>query len=104
MGRVSVVSLLEQLVPKVWRLSLGVNVLPLNVTLEREDPEPALPTAAVTLVCDVPAPAVPTPTDEAPGRGSVASDDSGERVFRLRPTPAAGGTGVLVRFGDPNGE
>ena len=72
------------------------------VTLAREDSEPALPTPAVTLALGVPAPAVPTPTAEAPGRGGVASDDSGERV--LRPTPAAGGTEVLVLFGDPNGE
>ena len=67
------------------------------VTLARKDPEPALPTPAVTLVWVVPATGVPTPTAEAPGRGGVASDDSGERLFRLIPTPAAGGIGVLVR-------
>jgi len=83
--------------PATRRNELGVPTP--AVTLEREDPEPALPTPAVTLVCDLPAPAVATPTDEAPGRGGVASDDSGERAFRLTPTPTAGGIGVLVRFG-----
>jgi len=67
------------------------------VTLTREDPEPALPTPTVTFVCDAPATGVPTPTGETLGRGSVGSDDSGEGVFRLTPTPAAGGIGVLVR-------
>ena len=73
------------------------------VTLER-DTDPALPTPAVTLVCDAPEPGVPTPTGETLGRGGVGSDDSGERAFRLTPTPAAGGIGVLVRFGVTQGE
>ena len=67
------------------------------VMLARNDPEPALPTPTVTLVWVVPVPAVPTPTGKTFGRGSVGSDDSGEGVFRLTPTPAAGGIGVLVR-------
>ena len=87
--------------PAIRRNELGVPT-PV-VTLERDDPEPALPTPAVTLARGVSAPAVPTPT-EAPRRGGVASDDRGEGVFRLRPTPAAGGTGVLVLTGDPKGE
>jgi len=73
-----------------------------TVTLEREGPGTALPTPAGTLVCD--APAVPTPTGDTLGRGGVASDDRGEGVFRLKPTPAAAGIGVLVRNGDPKGE
>ena len=69
------------------------------------DTDPALPTPTVTLVCGAPEPAVPTPTGETLGRGGVASDDCGEGgVFRLVPTPAAGGIGVLVRAGVPQGE
>ena len=75
-----------------------------DVTLAR-DTDPALPTPTVTLVCGTPEPAVPTPTGETLGRGGVASDDSGEGgVFRLAPTPAADGTGVLVRVNGVQGE
>ena len=84
--------------PAIRRNELGVPT-PV-VTLVRDDPKPALPTPVVTLTLGVPAPAVPTPTTEAPRRGGVASDDRGEGVFRLTPTPAAGGTGVLVRYGE----
>ena len=73
------------------------------VTLVRAAPEPALPTPVVTLVRGVPALAVPTPI-EAPGSGDVGSDDCGEGVFRLMPTPAAGGTGDPIGTGDPQGE
>jgi len=74
------------------------------VTLAR-DTDPALPTPTVTLVCDAPEPGVPTPTGETLGRGGVGSDDSGEGgVFRLVPTPAADGIGVLVRAKGLQGE
>jgi len=88
--------------PAIRRNELGVPTPVL--TLERDDPEPALPTPAVTLALGVPAPAVPIPTTEAPRRGGVASEDCGEGVFRLRPTPAAAGTAVPVGTGDPQGE
>jgi len=93
--------------PAIRRNELGVPEAALPtpaVTLEHDDPEPALPTPAVTLTLGVPAPAVPTPMTEAPCRGGVASEDCGEGVFRLRPTPAAGGIGVLVLTGDPQGK
>ena len=90
----------ERLTPR--RDELGVPTP--AVTLVCDAPEPALPTPAVTLVCGAPEPAVPTPTGETLGRGGVASDDRGEGVFRLSPTPAAGGMGVLVRTGVPQGE
>lgn len=73
------------------------------VTLVRAAPEPALPTPVVTLACDLPALAVPTPI-EAPGSGGVGSGDCGEGVFRLMPTPAAGGTGDPIGIGDPHSE
>ena len=87
--------------PAIRRNELGVPT-PV-VTLVRDAPEPALPTPAVTLARGVPVPAVPTPT-EAPRRGGVASEDCGEGVFRLRPTPAAGGTGDPVGTGESHGE
>ena len=86
--------------PTIRRNEFGV---PTPVVTVRDSPEPALPTPAVTLARGVPAPAVPTPT-EAPRRGDVASEDCGEGVFRLRPTPAAGGTGDPVGTGEPHGE
>jgi len=46
---------------------------------------------------------VPTPI-EAPGSGGVGSGDCGEGVFRLMPTPAAGGTGDPIGIGDPHSE
>ena len=83
--------------PAIRRNELGVPepALPTPaVTLERDDPEPALPTPAVTLERDDPEPALPTPTVETLGGG----------VLRLVPTPAAGGTGVLVRAKGDQGE
>jgi len=87
--------------PAIRRNELGVPI-PV-VTLVRDAPEPALPTPAVTLARGVPDLAVPTPT-EAPRRGGVASEDCGEGVFRLTPTPAAAGTLVPDGTGDPHGE
>ena len=75
-----------------------------DVTLAR-DTDPALPTPTVTLVSDAPEPAVPTPTGGTLRRCGVGSDDSGEGgVFRLAPTPAADGMGVLVRVNGVQGE